>query len=52
MGLEEADRSMAKYIMYVNELYFESPFKIGYHWYYLRGRSTCEPLRWIFRLER
>jgi hypothetical protein len=31
MGVEEADRSISNYVMCVQELYFDSPFKLRYH---------------------
>jgi len=31
MAVDESDRSIVKHVMCVQELYFESPFKLGYH---------------------
>jgi len=42
-GLHEAESSIAKYVMYVQELYFESIFKLGYQYCYRRERPTCKP---------
>lgn len=30
-GVEEAERSITKYVMYVQELYFECSFQLGNH---------------------
>jgi len=31
MGVKEADRGIANHVMCVQELYYESLFKLGYH---------------------
>ena len=42
MCVDEAERSIAKYVMSVQELYFESPCKLVYQHCYRRGRPKCK----------